>query len=217
MSRNRHAGFTIIELMLSMTFIAVMLVAIALCVMQLSTIYSRGETVRQLNQVMRVVAKDIESTVQATHPFDVDAATVNAGRLCTGRYSYVWNTPIAPNANRYVNASDGQIRFIRVNDAGKALCANLTSHIVRSEATELMTQGDRSLMVHTIQVHRETVIGAAGQALYTITMLVGTDNRGAIETTANGDVCKQSKADVTMDLTYCAINEFTITIRAGIR
>lgn len=217
MSRNRQSGFTIIELTLSMSFIAVMLVAIALCVIQLSTIYTRGETVRQLNQVMRVAIKDIDTTIQTAHPFDIDAAAVDAGRLCTGRYSYVWNTPTS-NTNRYVNAADGQIRFIRVNDTGKTLCSNLSSHIVRSEATELMVEGDRSLMIHKMDIQREVVTGAAGQALYTMTMLVGTEDRDAIETTADGiDACKQSSSDLSSDLTYCAINEFTITVRAGIR
>lgn len=199
-----------------MSFIAVMLVAIALCVMQLSTIYARGETVRQLNQVMRIVAKDIETTVQAAHPFDVDQATIDAGRFCTGRYSYVWNTPTV-NTNRYVNTADGTIRFVRVSDPSRSLCSSLTSHVVAADATELMAAGDRSLMVHSLALTPSTAVGAASQRLYTLTMLVGTDNVGAIQTTANGAVCRESMADMATDLTYCAINEFTITVRAGIR
>lgn len=218
MSRNSHAsGFTLVELMLSMTFVAVMLVAIALCAIQISTIYSRGETVRQLNQVMRVVATDLETTVAAAHPFDVDPAAVAAGRLCMGRYTYVWSVPAPGRQN---TAADGSvIRFGRVSDPGKTLCApaNLSTTSITQEVTDLMVAGDRSLMVHSLAVTPVITTTSSTQRLYTLTMLVGTDNTAAIETTADNVTVCRGPSDANADLTYCAINEFTITVRAGIR
>ena len=203
-------GFTIVELMLSMAFIGVMLVAIALCVIQISTIYSRGETVRQVNQATRTIVEDIESTVAASHPFDVEQSEIDAGRLCTGRYTYVWSTLTHVN----VDTTGAMVRFARVGDPGRLLCSNTSAPVVRANAVELLEASDRSLRVHSFAITPVAAVTEAGQRLYTVTILVGTDNAAAINTTTSR--CRPpSEADA--DLTYCAINEFTITVRAGIR
>ena len=214
MSRNR-SGFTLIELMLSMSFIGVMLMAIALCVIQISTIYSRGETVRQLNQAMRVVATDLENIAASSHPFDVSTAAINAGRLCMGSFTYVWSTPTRTNTT-----SDGStIRFGRVSDPARGLCdsSNLAVTSISGDVIELMAAGDRTLMIHSFSITPVVAESSAGQRMYNITALVGTNNTAAIETTADNVAVCRAPADVNADLTYCAINEFTITVRAGIR
>ncbi|OYX53080.1 hypothetical protein B7Y92_04055 [Candidatus Saccharibacteria bacterium 32-50-13] len=214
MSRNR-SGFTLVELMLSMSFISVMLMAIALCVIQISTIYSRGETVRQLNQAMRVVATDLENTTAISHPFDVSAAAINAGRLCMGSFTYVWSTPTRTNT-----VSGGSaIRFGRVSDPARSLCnaGSLSTTTISGDVIELMEAGDRTLMVHSFSITPVIAESAAEQRMYSITMLVGTNNTAAIETTADDVAVCRSPSDASADFTYCAINEFTITVRAGIR
>ena len=206
MNRSHNQGFTIVELMLSMSFIGVMLITIALCTIQISTIYSRGETVRQLNQAVRVVTTDIEGTIGSMYPFEVDQSAINSGRLCMGRYSYIWSTPSTTNS--YINAADGMIRFVRVSDPSGSLCDNLSARVDKSDAVELIESGDRTLIVHSFAITPVVADTTAGQRLYTITMLIGTDNTGAIDTTSN--TCRPP-SDSQADLTYCAINEFTIT------
>lgn len=206
-------GFTLIELMLSMSFIAFMLIAIALCIIQMSTIYSRGETLRNINQAARVIATDMEDTITAAYPFNVDQTTVNAGRLCMGQFSYIWNTPTTTNA--YTNpTADGTIRFVRVADANGALCSNLSAPITKTNAVELLEAGDRTLIVRSFAITRVAEDAATKQQLYTIAMALGTNDLNAIDTTAN--TCKPP-SDAGADLTYCAVNEFSITVRAGIR
>ena len=214
MSRNR-SGFTLVELMLSMSFIGVMLMAIALCVIQISTIYSRGETVRQLNQAMRVVVTDLENTAASSHPFDVSTAAINAGRLCMGSFTYVWSTPTRTNTT----SGGSTIRFGRVSDPARSLCdpSNLAVTSISGDVIELMAAGDRTLMIHSFSITPVVAESAAGQRMYSITALVGTNNTAAIETTADNVAVCRAPADVNADLTYCAINEFTITVRAGIR
>ena len=214
MNRNttNHNGFTLIELMLSMTFIAIMLIAIAMCIMQMTTIYNRGETLRQVNQAARALSADMQDTFAAANPFTITPGSIAAGRLCTGKYSYVWNTP--STNNKYPSPSTEPIHFVRVNDNGGALCANLTADIVKANATELLQAGDRSLIVRSFSITPASEDLTIGQRLYVISVMLGTDNLDAIDAASN--TCRPPTEDDS-DISYCAINEFTITVRTGIR
>lgn len=150
---NRTAGFTLIELMLSMTFVAVLLLTIAMTVIQMGTIYNHGMAMKEVNQAARDVADDLRRSVQASGVFAIDpigldttdfvrlTASVNgttvpvSGRLCLGNYSYVWNTASAIEMNfvdraRYLDASGtagDPVNFARIADSGKKYCAKDTS------------------------------------------------------------------------------------------
>ena len=220
--QDYQRGFTLIELMLSMAFISIMLMAIALCILQMSTIYSRGETLRQVNQASRVIAADMQRTIGGA---DASAVKIDAvessGRLCTGQFTYIWN--VAPNEdgspkypnNRYQD-NDDPIRFIRIADSGATYCSDPNQRVDSATAhpVELLAAGDRTLQVRklTTTAGRESEI--TGQRLFTVGIMLGTDNTEAIEATT--DRCKPP-TDVQSDTTYCAVNEFNITVRAGMR
>ena len=117
---NNRQGFTIIELMLSTVFIGSLLLVITLVVMQATSLYNTGLTIKEVNAVSRVVVRDMQQTIMnsdvfalryyddtATNPVTKMASrfseiqpgtrsdyyTNNAGgRFCTGTYSYAWNT-----------------------------------------------------------------------------------------------------------------------------
>ena len=105
MNHDKTRGFTLIELMLAMTFIAFLLVAIAMVTVQISNIYNKGITLREVNQAGRSVADEIQRSISSSIPFDVtpkvDASPATAaskyvvrdggGRLCLGQYTYAWN------------------------------------------------------------------------------------------------------------------------------
>lgn len=164
-TNHRAQGFTLIELMLSMTFVAVLLLTIALTVVQMGTIYNRGMTLKEVNQSARDMADDLRRSVQATGVFAVDPSGGDTtdlirlkrsvagvevpvtGRLCLGNYSYLWNTATAPEADRvkYLNASGAPgapVTFVKVIDTGKKYCAKDTSgalvnkHIVAADSTQ---------------------------------------------------------------------------------
>lgn len=117
-----NKGFTLIELLLSMTFVSILLIAVALLTIQLSNIYTRGITMRQVNTAGQELANEFQRSIQAAQIVDADedfvvfmqsgetnrvrrgstayAAAVNAtasqriigGRLCLQDKSYIWNT-----------------------------------------------------------------------------------------------------------------------------
>lgn len=119
--QKQQQGFTLIELMLSVVFIGFLLVTIALTIMQMMSLYNKGLTLKEVASVSRVVVRDMQqnisgadmfklkyedesnpepgaqmvvaSTLQEADEYNVDYYNNDAGgRLCTGVYSYIWNT-----------------------------------------------------------------------------------------------------------------------------
>ena len=223
MSRKYQTGFTLVELMLSMTFISVMLVAIALCVIQMSTIYNRGETMRQVNQASRLLATNLQQTIGPADPALLDLSKVEShGRLCTGRFTYVWNS-LRPdgtekfNNNQYAGTNTDPIRFIRISDPGGNYCElnGGNTHIDRATAQpqELLAEGDRSLRAHRFSVAPAMEGSVTKQQIYVFQILLGTENIQEIDTTS--DSCLPP-SDLASNQAYCSVNEFNLTVRAGV-
>lgn len=149
---NSNPGFTLIELMLAMTFVSVLLITIALTIIQMGTIYNRGMTLKEVNQASRDIADDFRRSVASSPSFSVpettistadttdyviianpDRTTIYGGRLCMGNYSYIWNTAKALQADtanndqhitRYRSQSgqDTPVHFMKSPDVGKKYC-----------------------------------------------------------------------------------------------
>lgn len=233
MSRNQQKGFTLVELMLSMAFISVMLIAIMLCVIQMTSIYTRGETLRQVNQASRSLAIDLRQSFGAAGVSAINLDRVNdKGRLCTGAVSYIWNTLNADGTDKYPNnvytgAASERPRFVKVIDIGGRYCrdngGNGPINKAAAQPVELLQAGDRSLMVRKLSVTPAMSAGSITQRLYDVTVMLGTDNIREINTTT--DSCNLDSEVVGGTATpgsesnpdYCAVNEFSLTVRAGIR
>lgn len=151
--RAEEKGFTIIELMLAMSFISILLLTIALTIVQIGTIYNRGTVARDVNQVSRDVSSQFEQSMKANGEFSLAAAdhqyvsSAWGGRLCVGGYAYIWNyasalNPSSPNANRnkFVNptarsatntvtlggVTQHEISLVKIEDAGAMYCTPST-------------------------------------------------------------------------------------------
>lgn len=161
---RRSSGFTLIELMLSMTFVAVLLMAIAMTIIQIANIYNRGMTVKEVNQASRAIADDMRRGVGASEVFLVNAngtdsadsfavrsgSTVVGGRLCTGTFSYLWNIEKAVQAEEAVGAKDvtlthilssggtvgDPIRFVKIPDTGKKYCLKASGALVNKNIVD---------------------------------------------------------------------------------
>ncbi|MBQ2643335.1 type II secretion system protein [Candidatus Saccharibacteria bacterium] len=111
-------GFTLVELSLSIAFIAILSITIALIINDAISTYRRGLTLNQINTVGMDLVDDIRAAIQnspasipsvckdedimgcisITKRADVELGgeTIEdvpvLGAFCTGRYSYIWNT-----------------------------------------------------------------------------------------------------------------------------
>ena len=219
---HRHTGFTIVELMLSMAFIAAMLLAIAMCILQLSAIYTRGETLRQVNQASRTLAADFRQSFASADPAAITITT--NGRLCTGKVSYIWTNPEGTfTNNRFTD--NGEFRLIRIVDSGGQYCEangslpihrNTRINRANTSPVELLEVGDRSLRIHDLRVTPAGNAPMTKQRLFSITVVAGTDDTAVIDTTT--DRCRPPSSAAVQDgsINYCAINEINLTVRAGI-
>ena len=229
---SNKRGFTIVELMLSMTFIAFLLVAIAMLTIQMSNIYTKGTTLRQVNQSGLAVSEELQRSIATTVPFETKEiagisqkyiARDNGGRLCVGQYSYAWNYGEAIKTNptgllsRYSDHSNEIIRFVKVVDPGGDICADPISQdaIDRSKATEMLASGDRDLAVYSFNIVQTAKSGVTGQAIYSINFLLGTNTTAQINVAEDGYAGCKPPSGADGNENFCAINQFSIRARAG--
>lgn len=234
---NKRSGFTLIELLLAMSFISVLLLAIAMTILQISAIYNRGMIVKEVNQIGRTLSTEVQSGIIKSVPFPIDQATGShyfeqawGGRLCLGQYSYIWNygsaLQVGTSASRniyqaeplLITARSSPIRFVKVYDTHAAYCANLNLPIDPTSATELLNIGDHSLAVHDFSVATAATAddSKTGQRLYDISFTIGTNETNALLLDTSGAVvgCKGPGVPGA-DLSYCVVQQFGIATRAG--
>ena len=238
-NQKKH-GFTIVELMLAMTFISVLLLAIAMTIVQIANIYNHGMILKEVNQTSRAVSEELDRAIRASSSFTTDPAAhryVNnqwGGRLCTGQYSYVWNygaslSTKSTNRNMYTgtnaagnntpsgSTTSSEISFVKVLDAAGAYCVPGTNGVYPSvsptNATEMLRAGDHTLAIHSFAITSTATAKDAlsSQALYKATFTIGTGNIDALNT--DRSQCKPPNT-AGADPNYCAVQQFTIVLRA---
>lgn len=228
-ARN-DTGFTIVELLLAMTFVTVLMLAIAVTVIQIGNIYNKGLTMKGVNESGRSISSDLQQTIGQAIPFDESSFQPqrhqgtgmndsDGGRLCTGIYSYVWNygKALSDPVNRY-SSGDEMIRFVRVRDVGGQYCADMTKLIDATNATEMLSVDDGNLAVHSFTIKRVAYNAALNQAIYRIVMEIGTSDQGALERNIGLDTIDTScrpPADSESQQDFCAVNKFEFTALAG--
>ena len=224
MSHYNKNGFTIIELMLAMGFVASLLLAIAMTVIQIGNIYNRGITYNDVNQAGSTLATELQRSIDSSPPFDLAATgsdsryikTDAGGRLCTGDYSYVWNYGMAiASSSLTLNEYSGStevIHFVKVADNSKSLCSSPISGVIKTSAIELLSQGQNNLAIHSFSITSSAYDEKTGQRLYNISFTLGTNEQSAL----NGDNTKcLLENEFKSNPSYCAINDFSIVARAG--
>ncbi len=236
MSQLRSKGFTIIELTLAMAFVSMLLIAITMTAIQMANIYTKGVTLKQVNQLGSSLSQDIQSSLNSSSPLVIaseggdfiqmrapDSTDIAGGRICTGQKSYLWNTGKYMNTpvNEY-ETGDDILRFVKVDDKSKSYCANREKKVVQSDATELIVDGERDIAIHSLlikEVAQDTVLQ---QGLYYVTLQIGTNDPLSLGTTTTADgmissvdaSCKPP-SDENSVKDYCAVNKFEFTARAG--
>lgn len=232
-------GFTIIELMLAMTFVSVLMVAIAMTVIQLSNVYNKGTTLKAVDQAGRAVSQDMQFTLAAAGQLDIgengsgglnykpqvqvggEMSNPDGGRLCTGSYSYVWNTGhgLRSPVNSYETGTE-QIRMVKVRDIGALYCSDVSRSIKNEDATELLSAGDRELAVQSLKIIPVANDPVAQQALYSVELELGTNDQDSLDqktTVTTIDTSCRPPSDAMSTREFCAVSKFEFTVRAGNR
>lgn len=243
MNHAANKGFTLIELLLAMSFVSMLLLAIAMTVIQVGSTYNRGMLLKEVNQTSRAVTTSMLSSISAQGNIDLtkdyrklnEAGVAVGGRLCLGAETFIWNYAEALQRDasgggvtlgsivRNGGTGASPVKFIRLPDPTKKYCAlnalgNVSvAHIPAAEASsveELIKGGDRDLNIYQFDISSNDASfdSTTGQRLYTITFTIGSGNIEALN--ASRTLCK-GPGEPGSDLQYCAVEQFTITVRSG--
>lgn len=232
---HNQEGFTLVELMFAMTFISVLLLSIALTVIQISNIYNKGMTVKEVNQSSREISDELRRSISASQGINMTDGlrTYSAGgRMCLGSYTYIWNTSTALQTSdttraQYHRDSEKRatpIRFVKVPDASGLYCAldtngALAQRDVRIQdeglVQELLESGDRVLQMHSFSVLPSSTTAVdvvTDQRLYAISYTIGTGDITAMNSARTA--CLEP-GQQNADPNFCTAQQFTILIRTG--
>jgi len=232
---NNNKGFTLIELMLAMSFVSALLIAIAMTVIQIGSIYNKGITIKEVNQAGRSLTSEFQKSIAQNKPFNVNPGVGSryitqtwGGRLCIGRYSYIWNygsaikTGDKSRLNVYSGSdSNNVIRFVRIIDPNANYCTldalGKYPSIVLSDAVELLNVGEHNLAVHDFKISSAALMtdNKTGQQLYSIEFTIGTNDQLALTTSSTGDIICKAPGEKDADSVYCSVNRFDIVTLAG--
>jgi len=235
--RNPNTGFTLVELMLSMTFVSILLLAIAILVLQISYIYNKGLTMRAVNEAGQLISSDIQRTLNTSVPLDTifvakPDVDPTGGRLCVGTTVYAWNFgPYVDKPDGFnVNTSGSRdILFVKFQSAGNKYCEPEDDGdypAIPTQVTQLLTNGESNLALHTFTVLDEDGDDVTGQPvaddpsqrLYNVSLTIGTNDADFI--LANGCNAPANAAEneyAAHDDEYCGVNTFNFVARAGNR
>ncbi len=217
MSRSSK-GFTLVELTLSMGFVSMLLLAIAVLTIQISSIYNKGLTLREVDQTGQLITSDIQRTLNASSETAVAQVSdrQGGGRFCIGTTVYAWNygKAIAEDSvfNVYEDGRAEVIRLAKFQSGGDDFCTPNDSGVylaIPNDAPELLSLGDRNLAIQALNYEDPPTKLAGGQTLYSVHMTLGTNTQEVID----GDGCVAPKSRV--DDEYCAVNQFNFVARAG--
>lgn len=200
---RRASGFTLIELMIALAFVAFILIFATTAVVQVMQTYNKGLAFKQINQAGRTTIEDMARYLRTADPLAVKTNAIANNRVCFGGVSYVWNLYNTPAAdiNRYDDNS--ALTLARVNDAASAMCSNAGGSyppVPKLQASDILTS---SVWVMAISVSQPTV--SAPLVDITLRLAVANDSTIVAGQCARGGTEGQ----------FCATTEFTTTVMTG--
>lgn len=277
--KEHKKGFTIIEITLAMTFLAILMVSIATLIMRVTNIYQKGLAMRAINATGTEIIEDITRTVgAASYLVDIHSQDAELGGngvmeydnnyklvekyyydytvynenhngknfnvqyfgvLCTGDYSYIWNTARALDPDfttkNFITVNGEKVKMVRVYDREQTQCnkdkngsvANLakrnylpvTINVPADNVVELINNDEMDLALYEFNVMPATQSAITRQSFISANFILAT-RQGGININANGDFCRgednefKDEYEGTM-FNYCAVNKFSFSARTG--
>ena len=277
--KEHKKGFTIIEITLAMTFLAILMVSIATLIMRVTNIYQKGLAMRAINATGTEIIEDITRTVgAASYLVDIHSQDAELGGngvmeydnnyklvekyyydytvynenhngknfnvqyfgvLCTGDYSYIWNTARALDPDfttkNFITVNGEKAKMVRVYDREQTQCnkdkngsvANLakrnylpvTINVPVDNVVELINNDEMDLALYEFNVTPATQSAITRQSFISANFILAT-RQGGININANGDFCRgednefKDEYEGTM-FNYCAVNKFSFSARTG--
>ena len=210
--RESEGGFTLLELSLAMTFLAFIMLFVITMIMQMINIYNKSVSLSQMNQAGRQIMSDLTGSAR----FTADPKSVsqtNAGRLCVGGASYIWNNAVVPSSggnrsavattNSYSDSAGTALSLIRVNDPSGSYCVTPTQMPALNSNTTSVIVGS-NVLVQYMGVDTTTV-----PKMIKVTVILSTAGSNAPSGDASGGDVSKLKCD---NNNFCAFATYNFVI-----
>lgn len=226
MKHNKITGFTLVELNLSMIFVALLVIGVAAVTINVTKINQRGILLKTINQTGREVTDQMRRDLAAATMSDVEyvAPVGGVGRLCLGTVSYVFNTAEALNGGGSLvrdttKAGQPPVMLVRMDDKDALWCEQSGGVFSKNEVTttdaavELLQTDLLPVAIHDMNVEELASVesSSVSQGLMALTILIGTNKLDTID--ANSE-CKPP-TDHQSDFDSCAVREFRTVVRSN--
>lgn len=189
--RNKSdSGFTLIELMLAMTFLASILLFSTLAFVQALNTYNKGLTIKQINETGRALTADLNRSANGAKSLAISAAPNGKSPqfMCIGKTAYIWNIEGGAGSRTYVFSDTGQpISIVRTNESVDARMEGYCmdsgpTQINRSKVSSLVGNQASVLDVSIAQPDLTPSNDSLNVPLVRFTITIGTNsNDGAID------------------------------------
>ena len=160
-------GFTLVELSLSIAFISVLSITVALLISNTIAAYHRGVVLDQVNTVGMQIVDDMRYSIQnaqarlcdedckyswsgATGTFrqnDTNYNVVKYGAFCTGSYSYLWNSGYLFDGNAYKISGEKLSLRYRDGEGNAKTSSNFKLLKVMDEERAVCTMANNSNLI----------------------------------------------------------------------
>ncbi len=200
-TKASQTGFTLIELLLAMTGIAFLLLFVVFGVMHVTALYSKGVSIRNINQSGRQLMEDVSRDIR----YGGVVRQTNANRLCVGEKSYIWNPSTGSSTpNLYDDPVKGNPPVAFVVAQGTSYCDDVTKRIPTSAEPVVSPL----IMLQELSVTQPNPT----HPIYDIRLVVSTSGANVpMVTTSGGANSYQCSAIFGQ---FCAFGEFTTSIYA---
>lgn len=235
MIKQRHAGFTLVEVTLAIAFLSILLIAILTITVTAGKLYIKGNTNQAINQSGRDFADTVRRdflasgiSVIAGSPtgtaITIGSGNLTSGRICLGMVSYLWNSAAllnAPNTNEVtMGTSNTPVKFARIVSPKQSYCDKDASgkypmNIPSTEqVVDLFGGSDRDYALYSMTMAPVAVTGDKG--MYQISYTLGTNESNTTQNDATNSFvqCKPNDSQ-TADFNYCAVDDFDMIVRVG--
>lgn len=230
---NRHPrsekGFTIIELMLVMAFIALLMMAVLMTTIYVSKIYTKGITLKNINTAGRSVVDTMRRDFAASRPSDIkvvfvpDASTAQNGRICLSGVTYAWNTAAQLTSGGQVftrNANPAHLvrivaptgNYCERDGTGKYPLAVTAAD--QPSSSELLSGDGTDFAIYTLKVE-EITSATLPQQLRAFDIEIGTNQSGTTIQLPDGRTACKTASDSAANFDYCSVAAFSTVLRIG--
>ncbi len=208
-------GFTLVELSLAIVMIAMLAMGILTISLQIMKIYSKGVTLKSMNQASRDISDQLTRDIRSTGVAAIDTSQVSGGRLCLGSVAYVWNTMTTlggPGTKITYSGINGNqpVHFARLANQGDTFCKTPYTYNVTSAyaPTEFLGNTVNNLAIYNLSISQLVT----GGSLYQINYTFGTNDSTVVA--ADQSQCRPPTDNQT-NFDFCTVSSFQLLIKSS--